>query len=200
MQEFKEVRKSISSKKDKSATQCMQCKAATCCPVAQSTTLEVRTEVVDGPVTRSFNDWPQASLLGRITMLKIWYGDVLSNIQIGYENKWLGIHPKTNAPQQKYIRIPVDDPLIKVSGVYGDYFGAQHFAQVVFTLKSGRTFGPFGSGQFMTGLTPFTLGGSDKEIIIAFFGGSFLHSDNSIFLSSLGVYIIKNSCGCPVSS
>lgn len=168
-----------------------------CCPFS-APALQFETEVINGATNAGkFNDWKAgAGSLGRISKIKVWSGDILSNMQIGYEKKWLKIHPITSAPQQNYFRIPSNDPLIKVSGVYGNYFGAQHFARVIFTLKSGREFGPFGTGQFMTDLVPFTLGGSQEKEIVAFFGGSFRHSDGSNFLSKLGVYLIHHTCGC----
>ena len=104
----------------------------------------------------------------------------------------LPVHPSNSSLPQNTITIPADDPLIKVSGFYGSYFGATHITRVVFTLRSGKKFGPYGTGNNMTGLQRFKLGNRKEDgqlyTIGAFFGGSYLHSDSSEFLSKLGIY------------
>jgi hypothetical protein len=140
------------------------------------------------PTTETFDDLDDALGMGRTEKIKLWYGDVFAALQVVRKDGALPSHPKQNGAPSKIISIPQQDPLVKVSGVYGNYFGAQHLAKVVFTLRSGKTFGPFGSGAFMPSTKPFSLGlGRDKKIF-AFYGGSYLHTDKTIYLSKLGVY------------
>lgn len=198
IQEVKKIQRKEQQPKEMSSCASKQCSiaAALCSEVPSRAIKKIRTDILHVPKTESFDDWHHAESLGPITRLKLWYGNVLNNIQAGYQEKWLAEHSKIKARAQRKIKFPEGDPLVKISGVYGRYFGATHLAQVVFTLRSGKQYGPFGDAGFMTELQPFTLGGhhhhGHKQQIVALCGGSFLHSDHSKFLSSLGVYLKRS--------
>lgn len=197
IREVKAIQAQGQNKKEVLACAAKQCSiAALCSKIPSRAIKEIRTEILRVPKTESFDDWNLAESLGPITRLKVWYGDVLNHIQAGYQEKWLPKHSRTRDPFQRKIKFPEGDPLVKISGVYGRYFGAMHLAQVVFTLRSGKQYGPFGGGGFMTDAQPFTLGGhhhhNHRQHIVALCGGSFRHSDESKFLSSLGVYIKRS--------
>lgn len=142
--------------------------------------------------TSTFDDRKGSQGAGKIKKIYLWHGNVLSALQVVYRKKMLPAHPINGGDPTTIISIPKNNPLVSIYGVYGKYFGAQHFAQVFFVLRDGQMFGPFGDGNYMeTPTSAFSLG-TDKEIF-AFFGGSYRHTDESEFLSSLGIYMRHRS-------
>jgi hypothetical protein len=121
-----------------------------------------------------------------ITRIRIWHGSIFDRIQVYYGKKKLGTcNPLDNSFNAEF-RVSPNDPIVKVSGVYGNWYGGMHLAKVVFKTRNGKQFGPFGSGDSMESQTPFSLSAPVDEKIRAFFGGCFIHSDDAIFISLLG--------------
>lgn len=135
--------------------------------------------------TSTFNDWPAAQYLGPIRGLTIWSGGVIDALQASYNGAVLSKNggPGGSASQ---VSFDVTDPLVVVSGTYGNYFGATQILQLKLQTASGKTYGPYGS---TSGGTPFTINAGANQIG-AFFGGSFMHSDGTEYISSLGATIV----------
>lgn len=140
---------------------------------------------VGGGTTSNFDSTSETSQ--PISRLDIWFGDVVNTIKISYNRTKYDACGKTTGRSDASFNVSANDPIIKVKGIQGNYFGATHFAQMIFITKSGKQFGPYGSGNFMSDTTKFSLKSPDDEKIQGFFGGCLKHTDDSTFLSSLGI-------------
>lgn len=121
-----------------------------------------------------------------IKKIRIWHGDIFDRMQVYYGTKKLGTCNPLNNSFNAEFDVSPNDPIVKVSGVYGNWYGAIHLAKVLFKTRKGKYFGPFGSGNGMESQTPFNLSAPSDEKIRAFFGGCVDHSEDAIFISLLG--------------
>lgn len=85
-----------------------------------------------------------------------------------------------------------DDPLVGISGWYGDYYGADHFRELTFHTASGESYGPFGGGKG-EGAKPFELRVPKGHVVAALLGNTLQHSDGTEFLSALGLWTMPQS-------
>ncbi|MGK3997197.1 jacalin-like lectin [Sorangium sp. So ce1024] len=138
-----------------------------------------------GATTSTFDDWPAAQHLGSITSVSVWHGEVVDALQAGYNGRTLPRHGGGGGGLSVASFTPAD-PLVEVSGSYGSYYGATQILQITLKSRSGKVYGPYGSGSG----TSFSFS-AGKNQIGAFFGGDYRHSDGSDFLSSLGVCVIS---------
>lgn len=143
--------------------------------------------------TTTFDDGSAAADSGTITQITVYHGDVIDSLEFTYSNK------DTFGPyggfggSESTVTFTEDDPLIAVSGYVGGYFGGQHVLQLYFRSLSqtgDEVSGPYGTLNFSSSVEPFCLGTSygGTEMLQAFFGGSFRHSDGGDFISALGAY------------
>lgn len=124
-----------------------------------------------------------------ITRILINAGDVVDSIEIFYEENAMPRHGG-NSGTAYTVMFDNGDYLTEVTGIYGQYFGAVQIGQITLKSHNGKIYGPFGNAQ-VTEKTFFSFPAQSNEMIIAFFGSTFTHSDGSTFLSSLGVYSEK---------
>ena len=70
------------------------------------------------------------------------------------------------------INIPLDDPIVSISGYTGIWFGWQCVLQLSLTSKSGKTYGPYGSMASATSKNAFNQTGTAGQSVVAFKGST----------------------------
>jgi len=142
------------------------------------------------PTSNTFDDSPIIGASGnpRITQLTIRSGDVLDAIHAvntgngpynyGTQNPKTGIGIFTllqhggNSGGSQTIKIPLDDPVVSISGYTGIWYGWQCVLQLTLTGKSGATYGPYGTMAGSTGKTQFTQSAPSGQSIVGFSGST----------------------------
>jgi hypothetical protein len=125
-----------------------------------------------------------------ITKIVVNAKDVIDAIQVFYGDIALPKHGD-NEGSPSIINLVCGDYITEISGVYGDYFGAIQISKLTLKTHLGKVYGPFGTAAFVTNPIPFTLKTTtDTQQFIAFFGSTFLHTDGTNFLCSIGGYIL----------
>ncbi len=125
-----------------------------------------------------------------ITRIVVNSKDVIDAIQVFYGDIALPKHGD-NEGSPSIINLVCGDYITEISGVYGDYFGAIQISQLTFKTHLGKVYGPFGTGEFVTNPIPFTLKTTTgTQQFIALFGSTFVHTDGTHYVCSLGGYIL----------
>lgn len=70
------------------------------------------------------------------------------------------------------IDIPLDDPIVSISGYTGTWYGWQCVLQLTLTGKSGTTYGPYGTMDGSTTRNAFTQTAPSGETVVAFSGST----------------------------
>lgn len=147
-------------------------------------------QLVNPPAENSFDDTAIVAAAGNpnITQMTIQSGDVLNAIQTvntGTDSYNKGTQPPgtkigtfillqhggTSGGSQT-INIPLDDPIISISGYTGVWYGWNCVLQLTLTGKSGAAYGPFGSMAGATSQAPFTQTGQAGQSVVAFSGST----------------------------
>lgn len=136
----------------------------------------------DGGAGTYFEDQPPIG--ARLTALTVWSGDVLDALQATYGTGALPKHGGGGGGASP-ITFAADEYVTEIRGSTGMYFGATHVFGLI--IKTNRTtYGPYGSGRFVTQPTPFVRTAGIDLAYVAFCGRSLRHSDGSEFISALG--------------
>ena len=140
------------------------------------------------PTSNTFDDTPIVGAAGNpnITQMTIRSGDVLNAIQAvntgtgpyntGTQGTETGIFTLLqhggNSGVSQTVNIPLDDPIVSISGHTGSWYGWQCVLQLTLTGKSGATYGPFGTMAGSTTQTPFTQSAQPGQSVVAFSGST----------------------------
>lgn len=141
------------------------------------------------PTGNAFDDTPIVSAAGNpnLTQVTIRSGDVLDAIQAvntgnGPYNFGTAPNMKTgtftllqhggNGGHAQTITIPLDDPIVSVSGYTGVWYGWQCVLQLTLTGKSGTSYGPFGSMAGATSRNPFVQAAPAGQSVVGFSGST----------------------------
>ncbi len=140
------------------------------------------------PTGNTFDDTPIIGAAGNpnITQMTIRSGNVLDAIQAvntgtgpyntGTQNTGTGIFTLLqhggNSGGNQTVNIPLNDPIVSISGYTGIWYGWQCVLQLTLTGKSGATYGPFGSMAGSTAQTPFTQSAQPGQSVVAFRGST----------------------------
>jgi hypothetical protein len=136
-----------------------------------------------GPGT-SWNNQPEVSTWGPLTGLVVRSGDISDSIAPVYGARTAT--PRGGSGGNLHQIDLAGDAIVAISGFTGTYFGATQVAQLSFTTARGRTFGPFGTFQNVSGKQPFDLRAPAGYRINSFFGTTFTHMDGKTFIASIG--------------
>jgi len=146
-----------------------------------------------GPVGEggaSFDDWATSVERGSLRRLLWKRGDIIDDVAAVYGEFELGhLH---NDGLRGYEDVNVDfteDPLVGISGRYGDYFGADHFYELHLHLRSGKTVSSVGSSKRSAGES-FELRVPEGYGAVALFGNTLEHTDGTNYLSALGLWAV----------
>ncbi len=140
-------------------------------------------QLVFGLPDNSFDDAPIVATAGNppITQLVVRSGEVLDAIQATNTGPVPGLPVSQsyellqhggNGGIEQVLHISPTDPLVKVSGYTGTWFGWNVVVQIQFTTKSGATFGPYGTMSHVTAKTSFTATAPANQSILAFRGST----------------------------
>jgi hypothetical protein len=77
-----------------------------------------------------------------------------------------------NSGESQTVNIPLDDPIVSISGYTGIWYGWQCVLQLTLTAKSGTTYGPFGSMAGSSTRVPFTKSAPSGQSVVAFSGST----------------------------
>lgn len=140
------------------------------------------------PTSNTFDDTPIIAAAGNpnLTQMTVRSGDVLDAIQAvntgtgqyntGTQGTGTGIFTLLqhggNGGGSQTANIPLDDPIVSISGYTGVWYGWQCVLQLTLTGKSGATYGPFGTMAGSTTRTPFTQSGQPGQSVVAFSGST----------------------------
>lgn len=140
--------------------------------------------------SNTFDDTPVIGAAGNphITQMTIRSGDVLNAIQAvntGTGPYNTGTQPPGtdkgiftllqhggNSGESQTINIPLDDPIVSISGYTGVWYGWRCVLQLTLTGKSGTTYGPFGSMAGSTSQSHFTQSAPTGQSVVAFSGST----------------------------
>lgn len=142
----------------------------------------------------AFNDWTQvqSSNLGQITKLTVHHGWLVDGIQATYNTTSLPAHGGMGGVSSE-ATFTATDPLVEVSGYYGDfaYGNGLFILQLTLKSKSGKVFGPFGTMQGSSNTKPFSYSTCDDQAVRAFWGG--IDSGSGKYVTTLGIYATRAS-------
>ncbi len=117
-----------------------------------------------------------------ITALTIRSGDVLDALQAtntgttsfntgpNDANRYILAQHGGNGGTSRALNLPLNDPIVAISGYTGRWYGWQCVLQLTLTAKSGETYGPFGTMAGSTARTPFSQTAPTGQSIVAFSG------------------------------
>ncbi|NLA20428.1 hypothetical protein GPU89_31685 [Burkholderia cepacia] len=77
-----------------------------------------------------------------------------------------------NSGTAQVINIPLDDPIVSISGYTGVWYGWQCVLQLTLTGKSGATYGPFGSMAGSTTRNGFVQSAPAGQSVVGFSGST----------------------------
>ncbi|UTH73724.1 jacalin-like lectin [Chromobacterium sp. IIBBL 290-4] len=137
------------------------------------------------PAGNSFDDAAIIGAAGQptITQMTIRSGDVLNAIQAdstGTGKYNAGTNGKVfMLPQHggdsggsHTIEIPLDNPIVSITGYTGVWYGWQCVLQLTLTAQDGSTYGPYGSMNGSTSRTPFAQNAPSGQSVVAFRGST----------------------------
>lgn len=136
-------------------------------------------QLVYGLPGDSFDDTPiiATAMNAPISRLVVRAGDVIDAIQATNTGIVLGV-PQSyellqhggNGGQAHVQDVSATDPIVTMSGYTGTWFGWNVVVQLRFTTRGGATFGPYGSMNYVTEKTPFSVTAPPGQSIVAFSG------------------------------
>lgn len=145
-------------------------------------------QLANPPAGNAFDDTAIVGAAGNpnITQMTIRSGDVLNAIQavntgtgpynIGTQNKETGVFTLPqhggNSGTSQVVNIPINDPIVSISGYTGNWFGWQCVLQLSLKGQSGKTYGPFGSMAYASSKTAFTQSAPSGQSVVAFSGST----------------------------
>ncbi|MGS0743169.1 glycoside hydrolase family 18 protein [Glaciimonas sp. GG7] len=146
-------------------------------------------QLANPPASNTFDDTPIIGAAGNpnITQMTIQCGDVLNAIQtvntgtgpynIGtQQNMETGIFSLLqhggNSGGSQLVSIPLNDPIMSISGYTGLWYGWQSVLQLTLTGKSGAIYGPFGTMANSTSQTAFSQSASLGQSMVAVSGST----------------------------
>ncbi len=145
-------------------------------------------ELANPSTSNAFDDTMIVDAAGNpnITQMTIRSGDVLNAIQsvntgtgqynTGTQDPKTGIFTLLqhggDSGISKTIQIPLNDPIVSISGYTGVWYGWQCVLQLTLTGKSGVTYGPFGSMNGSSSQNKFTQTAPTGESVVAFSGST----------------------------
>lgn len=152
--------------------------------------VEVKNFGLAGVGNVPFSDVERAlqSKAGAITKILVGHGDVVDSIQAFNENISMPKHGG-NGGTITEVNFTPDDPLLGIMGFTGNYFGANHVLQITLLTKSGKQYGPFGTTRFAS--SEFKFMADVNNPVMAFYGSSYIHTDGTNFISSIGIASIN---------
>ncbi|KVL16478.1 hypothetical protein WK02_00385 [Burkholderia cepacia] len=140
------------------------------------------------PASNTFDDTPIISAAGNpnLTRVTIRSGDVLNAVQAvntgtgpyntGTQGTGTGIFTLLqhggNSGTAQVVNIPLDDPIVSISGYTGVWYGWQCVLQLTLTGKSGATYGPFGSMAGSTTRNGFVQSAPAGQSVVGFSGST----------------------------
>ncbi|HDR9500481.1 glycosyl hydrolase family 18 protein [Burkholderia cepacia] len=140
------------------------------------------------PTSNAFDDTSIISAAGNpnLTRVTIRSGDVLNAVQAvntgtgpyntGTQGTGTGIFTLLqhggNSGTAQVINIPLDDPIVSISGYTGVWYGWQCVLQLTLTGKSGATYGPFGSMAGSTARNGFVQSAPVGQSVVGFSGST----------------------------
>ncbi|MGN6317345.1 glycosyl hydrolase family 18 protein [Trinickia sp.] len=140
------------------------------------------------PASNAFDDTAIVAAAGNpnLTKMTIRSGDVLNAIQsvntgtgpynTGTQGTETGIFTLLqhggNSGGAQVINIPLNDPIVSISGYTGPWYGWQCVLQLTLTGKSGTTYGPFGSMAGSTARNPFVQTAPAGQSVVGFSGST----------------------------
>lgn len=140
------------------------------------------------PASNAFDDTAIVAAAGNpnLTKMTIRSGDVLNAIQsvntgtgpynTGTQGTETGIFTLLqhggNSGGAQIINIPLNDPIVSISGYTGPWYGWQCVLQLTLTGKSGTTYGPFGSMAGSTARNPFVQTAPAGQSVVGFSGST----------------------------
>jgi hypothetical protein len=140
------------------------------------------------PTNNVFDDTAIIAAAGNpnITNMTIRSGDVLNAIQSvntgtgPYNTGTQGTETGTftllqhggNSGGAQVVDIPLNDPIVSISGYTGPWYGWQCVLQLTLTGKSGTTYGPFGSMAGSTARNPFVQTAPAGQSVVGFSGST----------------------------
>ncbi len=138
----------------------------------------------------SFDDWAMSLERGPLRRLRWKRGDIIDDVAVLYGDSEISHlhHDGLEGYEEANVDF-TEDPLVRISGWYGNYYGANHFFELSFHTRSGKTIRAVGSGRQSEG-ERFELSAPEGHGAVAFFGNTFEHSDGSHFLSALGFWAL----------
>lgn len=150
----------------------------------------ILSQLANPPIGNSFDDTAIVAAAGNpnITNMTTQSGNVLNAIQAvntGTGSYNYGTQPPDttigaftllqhggSSGGSQTISIPLDDPVISISGYTGVWYGWNCVLQLTLTGKSGATYGPFGSMAGATSQAHFTQTGLAGQSVVAFSGST----------------------------
>jgi len=143
-------------------------------------------QLVNPPSGDIFDDSAIIGAAGNpnITQLTVRSGEVLNAIQAvntgngkyntGTQNTGTGVFTLLqhggDGGNSNTVNIPLDDPIVSISGYTGNWYGRDCVLQLSLTSKSGKTYGPFGTMGGASSKTPFNQTAPSGQSIVAFSG------------------------------
>lgn len=140
------------------------------------------------PASNVFDDTAIIASAGNpnLTKMTIRSGDVLNAIQsvntgtgpynTGTQGTETGIFTLLqhggNSGGAQVINIPLNDPIVSISGYTGPWYGWQCVLQLTLTGKSGTAYGPFGSMAGSTAQNPFVQRAPAGQSVVGFSGST----------------------------
>ena len=140
-----------------------------------------------------FDDYPAVQEHGRMHRLVITHGDILGSIAATTGERVLAVHGGGGGALET-IEIDPDDPIVEITGVYGQWYGATHIAALRLRTRSGHWYGPYGSSRFMRDKAPFAwlVPHEANHHISAFHGRVRTHTGGDSYISALGVTVVED--------
>ncbi|MFO0758354.1 MAG: P-loop NTPase fold protein [Byssovorax sp.] len=139
-----------------------------------------------GGYGRDFDDWERGAALGPLERIIVRAGDIVDDVVAVHGGEQ--IRHVAGGDGGTVIEL-TDDPLVAVTGSWGDYYGADHFHALSFHTASGKVHGPFGGGH-RGDARPIDLRAPDGQIVAALAGRALRHSDGTEYISALGLWTI----------
>ena len=136
----------------------------------------------------SWDNLPEVADWGAMTGLVIRSGDIIDSIAPVYGARTATPHGGNGGTASQ-----VDftgDPVVALSGVTGNYFGATQVAQLSVTTAGGRILGPFGTLRNVGAPQPFDLRAPAGGKINSWFGTTVSHSGGGLYVAAIGGNVI----------